>query len=134
MVSKRRSIKVVDWNGRPTPQKGFRGAKRMCILYLVIVLLEQFNNTLYWLSCSPSGPRTPGTPGFPNNSAQSQHFRLGDHLLALEAVPNISLAVSEQHSLNSMGCQIYAQLSLPRPADRKLNIAQVWPNKPQLLF
>lgn len=107
----------------------------MCILCLFIVLPEQFNNALYWLSCSPSGPRTPGTPDIPSNSAQSQHFRLGDRLLALEAVSNISLVLpsQEQHSLNSMGCWIYAQLSLPRPADRKLNIAQVWPNKPQLL-
>lgn len=56
--------------------------------------------------------------------------------MALEAASNVSLVLPsrEQLSLSRMGCWIYTQLSLSRPADRKLNIAQVWPNSPQWVF
>lgn len=97
--------------------------------YLFIVSLEQFNNTLHWPSCTPSGPRTPGPPGTPSNLTQSQTSKLREYFMALETFSNIFLLLrsQDQHSLNIMGCWICAQLCLFRPADRKFNIAKVWP-------
>lgn len=121
-------IKVIGQNGS--------GDERICILCLFIASLEQFNNTLHWPSCTLPGPRTPGPPGIPSNLTQSQHSELREHLLDLETISNIFLILhsQDQHSVNIMGCWIYAQLCLFRPAGRKFNIAKEWLKTPQCAF
>lgn len=84
----------------------------------------------------PSGPRTPAPPGIPSNLTQSQHSKLREHLLALGTISNIFLMLHSQdkHPLNIIGCWIYAELCLFRPAGRKFSIAKAWLKSPQWAF
>lgn len=101
-------------------------------------LLHHLNNVTILHTGQPVLPLVPGFVVSRHSSTliQPQHSELREHLLDLETISNIFLILhsQDQHSLSMMGCWIYAQLCLFRPAGRKFNIAKVWMKSPQWAF